>query len=102
MLFNPSVFHGVIFGQGWCVFSSDRFVSWSYPVEVLIVGGGPTGMFSAMELARYGVRNTSVFDSKPTTRAHPRGPAIHARLLELLSRHQGLVESLLEHGKLVS
>ncbi|KAJ3045758.1 hypothetical protein HDV00_007884 [Rhizophlyctis rosea] len=69
--------------------------------DVLIIGGGPTGLFAAMELARHGTRNIRIIDPKPTTCEYSKALAVHARSLEMLSHHEGLFEEMLAKGTTV-
>ena len=60
--------------------------------DVLIVGGGPVGLTTALELARFGVRAILVNDSLETA-LHPKANAINARSMEHFRRH-GVAETL--------
>lgn len=51
--------------------------------DVLVVGGGPIGMFSAISLARRGL-DVVVVDSQPQGAVHSRGLALHPQTLRLL------------------
>jgi len=52
-------------------------------VAVLIVGGGPVGMATALELARHGVRSLLV-ERHDTTTQHPKTRNLNTRTMEIL------------------
>jgi 2-polyprenyl-6-methoxyphenol hydroxylase-like FAD-dependent oxidoreductase len=52
---------------------------------VAIVGGGPVGLALALHLDMYGVRST-VFNTEPETRWHPKGNIHNARTMELFRK----------------
>lgn len=52
-------------------------------VPVLIVGGGPAGLMTALLLARYGVESLLV-EKHETVSALPRARGVHARAVEIL------------------
>jgi 2-polyprenyl-6-methoxyphenol hydroxylase-like FAD-dependent oxidoreductase len=54
-------------------------------VDVLVVGAGPSGLFSAVELARHGVR-ARVVERRPEPHYQARATAIQPGTLELLAR----------------
>lgn len=54
--------------------------------EILIVGGGPVGLMTALELARFGVRTILINDGAETA-LHPKANAINARSMEHFRRH---------------
>lgn len=64
--------------------------------EVLIVGGGPVGMFTAAVLAYFGVRST-VLERNDTTTRWPKMDLTNARSMELF-RKLGLADSLRSRG----
>ena len=53
--------------------------------SVAIVGGGPIGLALALHLDMYGVRST-VFNTEPETRWHPKGNIHNARTMELFRK----------------
>ncbi len=53
--------------------------------DVIIVGGGPVGLFLAAELGQRGIR-VEVFDAKPGTSTHPAANANSARTMEHFRR----------------
>ncbi|WP_086381296.1 FAD-dependent monooxygenase [Caballeronia sordidicola] len=53
--------------------------------DVIIVGGGPVGLFLAAELGQRGIR-VEVFDAKPGTSSHPAANANSARTMEHFRR----------------
>ncbi|MCA9707623.1 MAG: FAD-dependent monooxygenase [Myxococcales bacterium] len=65
-------------------------------VDVLIVGAGPTGLTSACELARHGIR-PRIIDRSPTASDKSKAFVVHARTLELFE-NMGMVEPVLASG----
>ncbi|SDS95708.1 rifampin monooxygenase [Microterricola viridarii] len=64
--------------------------------DVIIIGGGPTGVMLASELALQGVRALVLErDAEPTPVVRSLG--LHARSLEILEQ-RGILERFLEHG----
>jgi len=57
----------------------------SEAAAVAIVGGGPIGLALALHLDMYGVRST-VFNTEPETRWHPKGNIHNARTMELFRK----------------
>lgn len=55
--------------------------------DVLVVGAGPTGLFLAAELARFGV-SVTIIDRKEGPSVHSKALAIHARTLEVFATRQ--------------
>ncbi len=51
--------------------------------RVLIVGGGPVGTFSALMLAKYGVRSI-VFERRETINPHPKSRSVSRRTMEIM------------------
>ncbi|WP_158868158.1 FAD-dependent oxidoreductase [Leifsonia sp. AG29] len=68
-------------------------------VEVLVVGAGPAGLTTAIELARRGV-SVVVVDAAPRGANTSRAAVIHARTLEVL-RQSAVTESLVGEGVIV-
>jgi 6-methylpretetramide 4-monooxygenase / 4-hydroxy-6-methylpretetramide 12a-monooxygenase len=64
------------------------------PVEVLVVGAGPSGLFVALELARHDVL-ARVVEREPEPHHQARATAIQPGTLEMLAR-AGVVEEVLE------
>ncbi len=62
-------------------------------VEVLVVGAGPTGLFTAGELARHGVISR-VIEKEPTRHRQTRATEIQPAVLEVFQR-AGLAEAIL-------
>ena len=60
--------------------------------EVLVVGAGPVGLFSALSLARHGVR-VQIVDEQFRTAAHSYALALHSSSLGLL-HEAGVAEKL--------
>jgi 2-polyprenyl-6-methoxyphenol hydroxylase-like FAD-dependent oxidoreductase len=57
----------------------------SMPIDVLVVGAGPSGLFSALELARHGIR-ARVVEREPQPHHQARATTIQPGTLELLGR----------------
>src|SRR5207247_632871 len=65
--------------------------------DVLIVGGGPTGLMLANQLGRRGVR-AMIIDRHSGPAQQTRAMAVHARTLEIYSK-LGIAERALELGR---
>ncbi|KAI1324225.1 FAD binding domain-containing protein [Xylariaceae sp. FL0255] len=65
-------------------------------VDVLIIGGGPTGMTMALELAAQGV-SFRILDKATSRSPYSRALVMQPRTLEVLKRH-GSIEGLYEKG----
>lgn len=65
-------------------------------VPILIVGGGPVGLSSALLLAHYGV-SALLVERHPGTSIHPRARGINIRTMEIM-RSLGLEESVRAAG----
>ncbi len=64
--------------------------------EVLIIGGGPTGLFTAAELARHGVR-ARIIDQCPQPHTQTRATGVQPAALEIMAR-AGCAEPFLDEG----
>jgi len=51
-------------------------------VEVLIIGGGPVGLVSAIQLGRAGIK-TVLLERRATLSVHAKAAGIHARTMEI-------------------
>jgi 2-polyprenyl-6-methoxyphenol hydroxylase-like FAD-dependent oxidoreductase len=67
------------------------------PIDVLIVGAGPTGLMLANQLARRGVRPT-VIDRHSGPAQQSRAMAVHARTLEIYAK-LGIAARAVERGR---
>jgi 3-(3-hydroxy-phenyl)propionate hydroxylase len=66
--------------------------------DVIVAGGGPTGLMLAAELALAGV-DVAIVERRPTqARVGGRAGGLHARSLELLDQ-RGIVDRFLAQGK---
>lgn len=63
------------------------------PVDVLVVGAGPSGLFTASELARHGIR-ARVVEREPAPHRQARATGIQPGTLEVLQR-AGLADPIL-------
>src|SRR6266478_524319 len=64
--------------------------------DVLIVGGGPTGLALACQLIRYNI-DFVIIDKKETTTPHSKAIGVQARTLEIYEQ-MGLADKLIELG----
>ncbi|MGI5456425.1 FAD-dependent monooxygenase [Streptomyces sp. CA-249302] len=64
--------------------------------QVIVVGGGPVGIWLAAELCRYGIEVT-VLESRPEPDPHSRALSLHPRTLEMLAC-RGAAEPFLADG----
>ncbi|WP_258907934.1 rifampin monooxygenase [Actinokineospora sp. UTMC 2448] len=65
-------------------------------IDVVIAGGGPTGMMLACELRLHGVR-VVVVEKDPTPGTFVRSLGLHVRSIEVMDQ-RGLLQRFLEHG----
>jgi 2-polyprenyl-6-methoxyphenol hydroxylase-like FAD-dependent oxidoreductase len=65
--------------------------------DVLVVGAGPTGLTSACELARHGVR-ARIIDKAPAPSVKSKAFVVHARTLELFENME-IVDAVLAAGR---
>ncbi|MFD7229958.1 FAD-dependent monooxygenase [Streptomyces sp. NPDC059881] len=77
--------------------SSDRTTHATHATDVTVVGGGPTGLLLAGDLATAGVRVTVVERRPERTSNLTRAFGVHARTLELLDA-RGLADELVRTG----
>ncbi|MFD2414777.1 FAD-dependent monooxygenase [Amycolatopsis pigmentata] len=67
-----------------------------HSTEVLIVGGGPTGLAATIALGRLGV-STTLVERRGTTSTHPRGHVENGRTMEIF-RLWGIDEQVRDEG----
>ena len=66
-------------------------------IDVIVAGGGPTGLMLAGELRLHGVR-VVVLEREPEPTVHVRALGLHARSVEVMDQ-RGLLERFLAHGR---
>src|SRR5690242_1465436 len=66
-------------------------------LDALVVGGGPTGLTMAGELARRGLTVRIVDKETEPPPDHSRALAVQARTMELFSR-MGILDAAMEHA----
>jgi hypothetical protein len=64
--------------------------------DIIVVGGGPVGLFTAAELAVRGL-TVIVYEKRLKRTAHSRGLAFHGRSLDIKAS-RGLLQQFLDHG----
>ena len=76
---------------------TERHIMREEQVEVLVVGAGPVGLLTAIQLAEAGLE-VRIIDQEARTTARSYACALHPRTLKLLDQ-MGLAAALLEHGR---
>lgn len=76
---------------------SDPFRSCDEIVEVLVIGAGPVGLATAVQLGRYGI-DTRVVERRSSLSRHPKAGGIHARTMEIL-RQWGISDAIRVAGR---
>ncbi|WP_424887332.1 rifampin monooxygenase [Streptomyces sp. XH2] len=66
-------------------------------IDVIVAGGGPTGLMLACELRLHGV-HVVVLERDAEPAGHVRALGLHARSVEVMAQ-RGLLDRFLEHGK---
>ncbi len=64
--------------------------------DVLVIGGGPTGLSMALHLDMHGI-DCVLVETEPATRGHPKGNTNNARTMELF-RKLGIADAVRELG----
>ncbi|UAC01287.1 FAD-dependent monooxygenase [Dactylosporangium vinaceum] len=70
-----------------------------YSSQVLIAGGGPTGLWLACELRRYGI-DVTILEQRSSRTGESRAGGLHARSLEILGS-RGLADRFVAAGRRV-
>ncbi|KAK6368157.1 hypothetical protein LTS17_009898 [Exophiala oligosperma] len=97
MALTDSIDHGPRFPHG--VASNENLQAGDLPesTKVLIVGGGPVGILSAIAVARYGLESV-VLERHATRLGQPKAHVINQRSVEILRQYQLDLTSLKELG----
>jgi rifampicin monooxygenase len=66
-------------------------------IDVIVAGGGPTGLMLASEMRLHGV-NVLVLEKEAEPSEHARALGLHVRTIEVMDQ-RGLLERFLAHGK---
>src|SRR5207302_279485 len=81
----------------YCVYPNKEHRMRTERTDVLVVGAGPVGLFSALQLASNGI-DVTVIDRESGTAARSYACVLHQSTLGLLDQH-GLIDEALEVGR---